>query len=689
MDFFKSIQAKGLHYNNSQQDAITHVEGPLLVVAGPGSGKTSVITARAAHLIYKGITPSNILVITFTRAAANEMKSRFKDFPGITQDHYSKTEFGTFHSTFYKILNSYYGRHLPVLDQKKGFSAVKNILKALNEPVDDEIVQNTINDISIVRTSILTTDFKPQSISLSKLKRVLKEYESFKHSVNCIDFDDMMIMCKKVFETDDKALNFYRQKFKYILIDEFQDTNQIQYEIVKMLSHPLNNLCVVGDDDQSIYSFRGGMPDCLINFKKTFSSCKTVILDINYRSTQEIVDFAAKVIINNSSRMSKNLKSLREEGGSPKISFPQNEDLEGAFVADTIEDLKNKGYSYKDFAVLYRTNIQSRHIIDALIKRGIHFNIKDGLNNFYEHWICRDITCYLKLCINGSDAFSLAQIINRPVRYITREITDRVSYLCAKEGYNVFKAFEACGIKEFQNTKIKELSKNIESLKLMRPPAAVNYIRKIIGYDNYIRNYCMESNIDFEQLFDILDEYESSSAGFLNAYEFLSHIHEMSLKLKESTQNKAFIKDSITLSTVHSAKGLEFSNVFLIGAVEGFFPHKKCIKTGEHIDEERRLFYVAVTRAKNNLFICAPQSRNGAKQAASRFLMEASSNQKEPLRHKSFSLNSGDLISHKIFGTGKIMSVKKDLISVLFYNRKGLKDLDIETCVDNKLIEKS
>jgi len=692
MGFFEKLELKGLYFNEMQKNAIAHVNGPLLVAAGPGSGKTSVITARTAYLIQKEcINPDNILVITFTRAAANDMKLKFRNFPGITLEHIKKADFGTFHSTFYKIINTYYGRHFPVLEAAKTYSIFKSILRSLSQPFDDEIIQNVQNEISMARTTVEhINDFVSQSFTRAKFISIYTQYESFKHSVKCIDFDDMMIMCKKVLETDEKALAYYRQKYKYLLVDEFQDTNQMQFDIIKLICPPNNNIFVVGDDDQSIYGFRGAIPNCFTDFKQFYNPCSTIVLDINYRSTQEIIDISKKVISNNTGRIEKDLKSHRGIGQIPTCVFPPDEVEESSFIGDTIQELKKQGYSYSDFAVLYRVNLQSRPVIDELIKRNIPFNIKDGLNNFFNHWVSRDITCYLKLSMNTNDLSSLAQIVNRPVRYIPKDCIDNAfsNYLPGRS--TILELFENSDLKEFQKQHLRDLLHNINMIKSMQPSFAVNFIRKFVGYDKYVRNYCMDCGIDYDGLYEILGEYEVSASGFNTVSSFLSHIHEVSIILKKDKTNFLYKKDSMTLSTIHGAKGLEFPVVFVIGLIENFLPHKKSVKTGENIEEERRLFYVAVTRAKDRLFISSPKNHHNKSARLSRFLTEALND--DNLHNNRYAgINTfkiGELISHKVFGTGKILDIVRNTAEIQFNRRLGKNKLDLDTCIENKLLEK-
>ena len=626
MNFFNKVEAQGFFYNENQKKAITHIDGPLLVAAGPGSGKTSVITARTAYLVQNNFSNnSSILVITFTRAAANEMKTRFIGFPNITEQNLKKVDFGTFHSTFYKIINSYYGRHIPVLEESKAFTIIKSILKSINEPYDDDIIKRTLNEISIAHTLFeKPEDFVSEHYSCEKFLSIHSHYEKQKKAIKCIDFDDMMIICKNILETDKSALNYYRQKYNYFLIDEFQDTCKLQFDIVKLLSSPIDNICVVGDDDQSIYGFRGVLPNCFTRFENSFKSCKSVILNINYRSTCEIVKISKMIISNNTLRKEKDLKSTGIDGERAEMIFPADEENEACVIVDSIEKMHEQGRTFSNLAVLYRVNMQARPVIDELIRRNIPFNVRDGLNNFFEHWVCRDITSYLKLTVNSNDMISLVKIINRPARYIHKNNIEKAISNYKPDITCAAKAFENSGLKDFQKENIDKLFYSLRTLKYMPPSSAVHFIRKSIAYDEHIKNYCAESNIIQEELFNILDEYEMSSSRFKTISEFLSHIYEVSLKIKQNKSNFEYKRDSVTLSTIHSSKGLEFCCTYIIGTIEGYIPHTKSLSTKEAIEEERRLLYVAVTRAKEKLVISSPKKYHGKTALISRFINEIS-----------------------------------------------------------------
>jgi DNA helicase-2/ATP-dependent DNA helicase PcrA len=691
LDFFKNLERRNILFNDSQKSAIEHIDGPLMVVAGPGSGKTRVITARTAYLSQASkAAPSSILVITFTRAAADEMKQRFKSLPGVTPNIAGEVDFGTFHSTFYKIVNSYYGRHLPVLGQDKARKAIRDILHSMNKPFDVDTIQTMLNNISLARTCSPTPeDFIPRSISRKEFLSLMNYYNEYKRSTRCIDFDDMMVMCKDILESDEKALKTVRDKYKYFLIDEFQDTNAMQFEIIRLLSSHTNNLCVVGDDDQSIYGFRGAFPECLLSFEQYYPSCKTVILDINYRSTGEIVDLSKRIISGNRDRKEKNLKSNREKGEKPSISYPDDETLEVSAIVDMMEQLHEKGQPYRNFAVLYRTNMQSRPIIDELVKRNIPFNIRDSIINFFDHWICGDMTSYLKLSLDGSDMTCLARIINRPVRYISRDFINKI--YSEKDILSMPQLISNCELGDFQKDQLKKLIQNLHRLKGMHAKEAVDFIRKEIEYDRYIRTYCLDSNIAPEEFFSILDEYMSAASVFMTIPDFLSHINDVSVTLKNSTAVHEYRKDSINLSTMHGAKGLEFPCVFVIGVVEGLLPHAKCIQAGENIEEERRLFYVAVTRAMNRLFLTVPKRYHDKKVSISRFLNEALADIKQTPNHMNpilLHFETGQLVSHRLYGTGTIISINDGIAKVRFNKKIGCKKLDITSCIQNGFMDR-
>jgi len=564
------------------------------------------------------------------------------------------------------------------------------LLRYLNQPFEDEIVQCVQNEISLIRNqAVELQSLVPQYLSLSVFLEVYDKYSQYKKSSKCIDFDDMLIICKNILQSDDSTLDCFRKKYKYILIDEFQDINSIQLDIVKLLSCPSYNVFAVGDDDQSIYGFRGSTPEYIVNFKEHFQNSKTVILDTCYRSTSEIIEMSSNLIVNNTSRIQKILKPYRGSGISPEIVYPDNEEMEAKFIIKSITNLIKDGFCYKDFAVLYRTNMQSRAIVDELVRNDIPFNIKDGLNSFFDHWICRDITAYLKLSLDSNDFSSLMQIINRPSRYINRELLSNTFSYCAHGNMDVFSSIlQSNSFNESQKQSVINLQQNINCIKQMSPGTAASFIRNTIGYDNYIRNYCFEANMEYEELFEILDEYTEAASNFRTIQEFIYHMQNISYVLKNNKCSSIKRNNSITLTTIHGAKGLEFPCVFIAGAVEGYLPHKKSLLTGESIEEERRLFYVAITRCKDRLFIIAPKKHHGKSVDISRFLLEAQNLHKNNgtiIPDKKLFI--GKLVSHRIFGTGRVINSNNKLVEVQFNGQFGRRKLDLQTVIKNKIMD--
>lgn len=681
MDFFRALQKKGLLFSEEQKKAICHVNGPLLVDAGPGSGKTFVIAARTAYLIKAAhIDPSNILVITFTRAAANEMRSRFTDMPGITAEHIKRTGFGTFHAVYYRMINSYYGRHLNVLDGSKSYAVIKSILRSMGKPSDDDFAGSSLNQVSLARASGEGfANFKPEHFSSAEFSELYRRYQCEKRRMKSIDFDDMIAICNRIIDTDEGALSLYRRKYRYFLIDEFQDASKAQFEIIKKLSFPDSNICVVGDDDQSIYGFRGASPGCMLEFENRYAGCTTVILDKNYRSTANIVEASDRVIAFNTCRKEKHLNSVREKGVKPFLITPGDEDDEAAFIADTIQAMVKEGASYSDFAVLYRVRVQSRPLIDELAGRNIPFNLREGMNNFYTHWICSDITCYLKLSVKAGDAKSLFRIVNRPNRHIDGSILNRALANIKAGNHDLLSSFADSAIRDYQLKSIRRLVGQLNAVKKMSPQQAVIFIREEIGYQGYVMEYCADSGIDFSELQFIFDGYQMSSSKFTSIDEFLCHVEDLSTKLKQG-EDAERETDGVSLSTIHSAKGLEFKCVFAAGVAEGMLPHSKNAGDPKKIEEERRLFYVAVTRARDMLFVSAPKRMGYARVKRSRFFDEiggaaATADERGRAKH---AFRIGELIYHKLFGTGRIADVGQGFADVRFNGESGIKRLDIE-----------
>lgn len=602
-------------FNPSQKKAISHIHGPMMVLAGPGSGKTTVITHRTKYLIEHGIDPGNILVITFTRAAAREMQERFDT---LMEGKYTGVSFGTFHSVFFTILkHAYRYQASNIVREEQKNQYIRELIQQYGLEIEDEheFVPSVLGEISFVKSEMLSLDhYYSRNCSESVFKKLYQGYEERMRKTGLLDFDDMLVMCHELFVRRKDILRAWQNKFRYILIDEFQDINKVQYEIVKMLASPENNLFIVGDDDQSVYRFRGARPEIMLGFTKDYPEAKTVLLGTNYRSTKEIVDRAVALINHNTKRYKKVLTAAKGTG-KPVITCagkePQQETLR---IVEEIQDYVRAGYRLEDIAILYRTNLNPRLMIEKLMEYNIPFTMKDSLPNLYEHWISKNVLAYIRAAGGDLKRSNLLQIINRPNRYISRDaLEDSVV------SWNKVKSFYQD--KGWMVERVEQLEYDLRMLKGMPPAAAVNYIRKAVGYDDYIKEYARFRRMKEEELLDILEQLKESAGGFKTVDAWFSHMEEYKEKLKEQARLQKAASEGVALMTMHSSKGLEFKIVYILDANEGITPHRKAVLDAD-IEEERRMFYVAMTRAKERLHVCYVQERYGRKQERSRFVEE-------------------------------------------------------------------
>lgn len=603
-------------FNEAQIKAVDHFQGPMMVLSGPGSGKTTVITHRIKKLIEEyNVNPSNILVITFTKKAAVEMTKRFNNLMG--SENYRVT-FGTFHAIFFKILKYAYNYSAAnILKEEQKIDIIKEIINYLKLEIDDEseFILSIINEISLVKGDMLDiSHYYSKNCSESIFKSIYKRYNDILIRKNLIDFDDMLVMCYELLSKRPDILKFWQNKYKYILIDEFQDISNVQYKIMKLLALPDNNLFIVGDDDQSIYRFRGARPEIMQNFPEDYKDAKQVLLDTNYRSNDEIVKLSVKLINNNTVRYKKQLKWNKTSNQAVFINEFKNQIEECNFIMDSINKKLKEKHHYKDMAVLYRTNTNPRYLVEKLMEYNIPFKMKDSIPNIYNHFLAKDIISYIKIAMGDDSRKEFLNIINRPKRYIARDAFS--SPIVDLDELRDF--YED---RRYVVDRINRLEYDLMMLEKMTPYAAICYIRKGIGYDEFVEEYASMRRIKPEELFDILDELEDSSKGYKTYKEWFSHIEKYSEELKNQLQNRNELKDAIELSTMHSAKGLEYKSVFIMDANEGITPYKKAVLDSD-IEEERRLFYVAMTRAKDFLHICYVKERYGKEVKVSRFVEE-------------------------------------------------------------------
>ena len=607
-----------MSFNTSQTEAVGHGTGPMLVLAGPGSGKTLVITERTKNLIVsQGVDPSKILVITFTKAAATEMKERFLRLMG---DRRYPVTFGTFHAVFFSILKHAYGFHAGnIIKEEQRFALMREIVIKMHLEYEDEneFIGEILSEISLVKNSgILLDHYYSKNCGKEIFEQIYKSYEEKMHQNRLIDFDDMLVYCYELFKQRKDILAAWQRKFQYILIDEFQDINKIQFDVVKMLAEPENNLFIVGDDDQSIYRFRGAKPEIMLGFEQAYPGAKRILLDVNYRSGREIVEASLRLINHNEARFPKNIYPYRKSTQGVFYEVYENQQEECRAIIRSIIEACEKGHSYNDFAVLFRTNTQPRILMEQMMTYNIPFRTRDNIPNLYEHWITRDILTYIKLAMGGRERKDVLQIMNRPKRYITRESVD--------EEIIAFGAWAEYFYEKKQPwvaERIEQLEADLRVLSRVTPYAAINYIRHAIGYEEYLKEYADYRRISEDNLIEVLDELQDASREFKTYGAWFDHMDAYTEELKEQRRQQNLLTDAVSLVTLHSAKGLEYQNVYLLDVNEEIMPYKKAVLDAD-LQEERRMFYVGITRAKEALYINSVKKYNGKEAAISRFVEE-------------------------------------------------------------------
>ncbi len=603
--------------NQAQQQAVLHKDGPMLVLAGPGSGKTLVITERTMYLTTQvGIPEEQILVITFTKAAANEMKERFLIIRNTLQ---TKVNFGTFHAVFFTILKHAY--HLNagnIIRDDVRFQFMKEIIHQYGLEYDDEkeFISDLFSEISLVKGSRMEiANYYSLSCADEVFRSIYNAYCRRLSGANLIDFDDMLLLCYELLIQREDILKLWQKKFSYILIDEFQDINSVQYDIIRMLALPENNLFIVGDDDQSIYRFRGARPEIMLNFPLDYPGCRQVLLDRNYRSTPAILQAAKKLVRHNKQRFEKQVLAAKQTGREITIRHFNTLTEENNGLAQEILRLNKEGLPLSHMAILVRTSLGSGSMLHKLMEYNIPFVMKDTLPNLFDHWIASDIIAYIKLAMGRTDRSLYLQIINRPKRYVSRECFDRpeVDFEEVKDYYED---------KDWMLERLTQFEYDLGLLDGMNPYGAVNYIRRGIGYEDYLKEYAQQRKIREEELMDILDELQESARDFRTYEQWFGHMDEYREELKRQANDARQHKgDGVTIATMHSSKGLEFEAVFLVDANEGISPHKKAVLE-EDLEEERRLFYVAMTRAMEYLYIFSARERYNKISEWSRFIDE-------------------------------------------------------------------
>ena len=609
------VRKQEMAFSKAQTQAIMHKDGPMMVLAGPGSGKTTVITHRVQYLTKEyGIDPGDILVITFTRAAAEEMRERYEALTGGG----SRVTFGTFHSIFFRILKLAYRYTADnIVREEQQMQFVRELAQAGGlEPEDEnEFAASILSEISSVKGERIALEhYYSKNCPDAVFRQLYAGYEEKMSRAGLIDFDDMMVLCLELFTERKDILSAWQRRYRYILIDEFQDINRLQYEIVRMLAKPEDNLFIVGDDDQSIYRFRGAKPEIMLGFERDYPGAGRILLDVNYRSTEEIVAPALRLIGENQKRFSKAIHTTGRHGKNVITKLWQDPGEENLAIAREIQLYLQSGVRPGDIAVLYRTNAGPRFLMEKLMEYNLPFRTRDTVPNLYEHWISRNILTYIRIALGSRAREDILQVINRPKRYISRDVMpdETVSF----EKMKVFYAE-----KDWIAERIESLEGDLRAIARMSPLAAVNYIRQGMGYDEYLKEYASFRRMRPEELLETADELKESAAGFKTFDEWFAHIEAYKEELLRQAAQRRTETDAITLATMHSAKGLEFPIVYILDANEGITPHSRAM-LDEDMEEERRLFYVAMTRAKTRLHVYAVRERYHKKAEVSRFVWE-------------------------------------------------------------------
>ncbi len=682
--------------NDKQREAVLYNDGPLLIIAGAGAGKTKTLTTKIAFLIEeKDVSPYNILAITFTNKAAKEMKDRL--FLQIGNDA-KKLTVSTFHSFGLKLLRENYERlgydkNFVIMDSDDSLTVVKKIIKDMGYDPKIYNPRAIRNKISSCKNE-MTSPAQYERFAVSDYEKVIKEvYEKYETKLqrnNSVDFDDLLLLPIELFKKNPDVLEKYQDLYQYILIDEYQDTNEAQYILTKLLSEKNRKITCVGDDSQSIYSFRGANYKNILNFEKDYKDAKTILLEQNYRSTSTILNAANQVIKNNKMKKEKNLWTARGEGEKIKYYRAFNERDEAQYVIRKIKELINKNIEYKDIAVLYRTNAQSRVMEEEMLKENLPYRVV-GSFYFYSRREIKDLIAYLRLIHNYKDNVSLLRVINTPKRGIGLKTIENLTKIADDNEISLYEAISSGKELEFKNLieRLREVSENLTLTEL---------IDKVLDASGMKKELETEGSLESEVRLENLEEFKSITKSF-EEREGLVSLEEFLLEISLISDVEEYKDDPnrISLMTVHSVKGLEYNHVFVIGMEEGIFPHMNSLMESSDVEEERRLMYVAITRAKDDLHLVNARRRTlfGKEQInpVSRFLNEINkdlieTNVKEEFkkeeqkievgemfREEDIDYQVGDYVYHETFGTGKVVEVTNTLVSVAFKHPHGIKKL--------------
>jgi DNA helicase II / ATP-dependent DNA helicase PcrA len=627
--YIQALHNAQIYLDASQAQAVIHPNGALLVLAGAGSGKTRVLTARTAFLLSEQkVEPNQILLVTFTAKAATEMKSRLINYPYMNRSQINRLVTGTFHSLFYRILAHHYPQKwnsnlLLNKDWQRG-QILKEAGRELHLDDKEFAYDAALQQIGFWKNSvILPKEVKPSTTWEEKTAYLYNRYEEYKNKHELFDFDDMLCGCYQMFQEQPEILELYQNRFQHFLIDEFQDINKVQYELIKMLSAKTKNVCAVGDDDQSIYAFRGSDPQYIRDFEKDFPHTDVVILDENYRSSHPIVSTANKIIVQNKQRRPKKMHAQFTNEEKPVLFFPDDEEEEATMIVTDISDKIAAGAVPSDFAILFRTNTASRAIFERLTTSSLPFKIDQDLESFYERFIVKSMLSFLKLSLNEDDPTAMANIF--PALFLKQSVLRDLKAESIMKDCTLIECLShvQTGF-AFQERKLKKVEPVIRTLSSLTPVKAIEKVEKELGFGDFLKKRGNEGN-KLDKGSDDLRDLKVSAKNFTSIRDFLDHSEHMAAMNKEIKKQSKNNKNAITLSTIHRAKGLEYKIVYLIGTVDGSIPHDYALESlregdSQPLEEERRLLYVAITRARDKLYLSVPQHLRGKKVHASRFL---------------------------------------------------------------------
>lgn len=586
-----------------------------MVLAGPGSGKTTVITQRVWNLIHMYCAdPASILVITFTKAAAREMKERFCRMAG---EHLPVT-FGTFHAVFFMILKYAYGyRGSDIVGEEERFAFMRREIARRHLETEDEndLISSVLAEIGTVKNSDLDlSHYYASSCGQDEFRSLFDSYQRFLNRNHRIDFEDMLLYCRELLEQRPDILAGWQRRFPYILIDEFQDINQVQYEVIRLLAGRTQNLFLVGDDDQSVYRFRGAKPEIMLHVKEDFPTLETVTLGINYRCPPEIVEPAGRLIAHNTVRFPKTFSAAGGRSGAVRCLTFEGQREESQYLAQVIRKQHARGVPYRDMAVLCRTNRQPRRLMEFLMRFNIPFSAKDRVPDLYDHWVVKDVLCYIRIARGSRDRADFLRIMNRPKRYLSRDSlpAEQVDLEAWERYYKDM---------DWMRQRVRKLASDLSMIKHLSPFAAINYIRKAVDYEGYLRETARERKIGYAELEEILDELQAGAKSFDTFEDWKSHIEAVRAEMRRQRTASGQREDAVVISTLHAAKGLEYEQVYIPDVNEGILPYRKSVLNAD-IEEERRLLYVGMTRAKSLLTLCTCRMINNHEALPSRFLEE-------------------------------------------------------------------